>query len=129
MATLAMTLTRMFRPRFNWPLALWTLCALVAAVVYLALVPIHIRTNMQDEMVWQAYQAVRPALSMRTFGYLLVAGRYAGLLTFLAVAALIVWRRPRDHMALIVATMLLTLPLAFGLAGYSDTWLPYPPPL
>jgi hypothetical protein len=74
-----------------------------------------------------AYVDVWPALSLRTFGYLVAGGRYAGLLVFLAVAALIVWRRPRDRMGLIVALMLITLPLMFQLGGYSDTWLPYPP--
>ncbi|MCC7360135.1 MAG: GAF domain-containing sensor histidine kinase [Anaerolineales bacterium] len=115
------------RARFNWPLLVWAVCALVTGVVYVALVPIHLRTNLQDEEVRMAYLDVWPALSLRTFGYLVAAGRYAALLVFLAVAALIVWRRPRDRMALIAALVLVTLPLMFGLGGFSDTWLIYAP--
>ncbi len=127
MSTIRLTLARLPRWRFNWPLALWVVCALVTGALYLALLPIHLRTNLQDEQLRMAYVDVWPAMSLRTFGYLVAAGRYAGLLVFLAVAALIVWRRPRDRMSLVVALMLITLPLMFQLGGYSDTWLPYPP--
>jgi hypothetical protein len=100
---------------------------LVTGVLYLALLPIHLRTNLQNDVVRRAYLAVWPAVSLRAFGYVVVALRYTGVLVFVVVAGLIVWRRPRDLLALVVALMLITLPLMFQLAGYSDSWLPYPP--
>ncbi len=119
---------RLTRFQVNWPLALWMVCALIAGLLYLALLPIHVRTVFQEEPVLQAYQTVAPILTLRTFGRLVLAGRYAGLLAFLGVAGLIVWRRPNDRMGLIVALMLITFPLMFDLGGYSDTWQPYPAP-
>ncbi len=119
--------SRLLRFRFNWPLALWVACALVAGGLLLALIPINLRTVLQEPAVLQSYLTFWPAVALRVFANMVVAARYAGLLVFLAVAGLIVWRRPHDRMGLIVALMLVTLPLGYQLGGYSDTWLPYPP--
>ncbi len=113
-------------PKWNWPLAVWVGLALITGGLYVALFPIHLRTGIQSEEVLQAYRAVGPMISLRTFANLVLIGRYAGLTVFLAVAGLIVWRRPRDRMGLVVALMLITLPLMFQLGGYSETWLVYP---
>src|SRR5262249_28377391 len=89
--------------------------------------PMHLRTVLGEAEVQRGYAAVRPLLSLRAFGSLVVALRYAGLLVFLAVAALIVWQRPEHPLSLVTALMLLTLPLMFQLGGYSESWLAYPP--
>jgi len=114
------------RSGFNWPLAGWLLCALVTVGLLIALVPIHLGRVLQDPQVQGGYLALRPAFSLRSFGNLVLALRYAGLLVFLAVAGLIVWRRPSDRLSLIVAVMLVTMPLMSQLGGFSDTWMVYP---
>jgi len=122
-----MTLSPAARSSFNWPLALWLACALITGALYVALVPIHLRANLQEADLRRAYVDVWPALTFRTFGYLVAGLRYAALLVFVAVAVLIVWRRPTHRLSLIAALVLMTLPAMFQLGGYSDTWLIYPP--
>jgi hypothetical protein len=118
--------SRLNRFHVNWLLAGWVVCALVTGLLYLALLPIHVRTIVLEERVLLAHQAVASAITLRAFANLMLAGRYIGLLGFLGVAGLIVWRRPNDRMGLIVALMLIIFPLMFDLSGYADTWQPYP---
>ena len=111
---------------YRLALAGWAFWTLITIGLLAALVPIHLRTVIVNEAVLNGYYALGGRLSLRAFGNLVVALRYTGLLVFLAVAALIAWRRPKHPLTLITALMLVTLPLIFQLGGYTDTWLPYP---
>jgi signal transduction histidine kinase len=101
----------------GWRLALarvaWAVCAGFAVTVFIAFIPLNwygVRDNWQ---VQSSFAAVARYISFGAFANYVLALRYFVSIISLGVAALIVWRKSDDAVALMVALGLVLLPISF----------------
>ena len=121
-----------FRMRF--PNALAGLAQAAAAftlaivlLVLAALAPIHVTGIRDDWQVAASLKAIGASVSPQVFTAYVLCLRYLVIAICLGAAALLLWRRPGQPMALLAALTCAFLPMAFNLGGYVEAW-PYPAP-
>lgn len=120
--------TTLHGPRLLAARIIWIAIAALTLALFIALIPINWRTVINDWNVQQAMPAARLFVAPSTFARYVLVLRYISLFVFLTTAALIFWRKSNDWMALLVSVTLATLPLAFSLGGYTESWAYYRQP-
>ena len=105
-----------------------TALALAAALLVLAAAaPIHLAGIRDDWQVAASMKTVGASVSPQTFAAYILSLRYLVIALCFGVAALLLWHRPGQPMALLAALTCTLLPMAFNLGGYVEAW-PYPVP-
>lgn len=106
--------------------AAWLAVASPSLAVLVLLVPIHLRTIYYQWQYLESYAAVAPFLSPGGYATYMLAAQYLVAGVCLVTAAFIAWQKADERVAWLSASMLVLLPLSFGLGGSSDTWVFYP---
>lgn len=124
--------TTLFGGRLWLARALWGVVALASFGSYVLLLPLLVRDSAYGDWTIEAsarlfgmniFSAAYPAYALALF-----AVKYAAVAVFVGVAIYIFWRKSNDWMAILVSMMLLVIPHAFNLAGYTEDWYFYPYP-
>jgi len=117
----------------GWRLTLarvvWAVCASFAIAVFLAFIPLNGYGVRDDWLVQSSARAVAPLIHFGAFAnYVLVLRYFVSAVSF-GVAALIVWRKSDDGVALMVALGLILLPIAsVSVDGAGRIYAIYGPP-
>jgi hypothetical protein len=114
------------RVRLLMARAAWLAVAVPSVTLLVLLIPIHRRTIYYDWQFLSTYSVVAPFLSVTGYAVFLMVPRYLVAAICLITAAFIAWHKADERVAWLAATVLVILPLIFGLTGTSDTWSYYP---
>jgi hypothetical protein len=106
--------------------AIWLAVASPSVAMLALLVPIHLRTIYYEWQFLDSYAVVAPFLSRGGYAAYVLAAQYLVAGLCLVTAAFIAWQKADERVAWLSASMLVMLPLSFGLGGSSDTWVYYP---
>jgi hypothetical protein len=102
----------------GWPLTLariiWAVCAAFAVALFLAYIPFNRSLLFNDWLVQSSAVVVSRYTHLGAFVDYVLVLRYLTAAVSFGVAALIVWRKSDDAVALMVALGLLMLPIAFA---------------
>lgn len=104
--------------------AAWLLIFIGVIAVFVSLAQLNIWTVYRDWQIEEFASLLGINIFSRTYNQLalMVLGlRYVGILLFVAVALLILWRKSNDWMALYVSAMLLLIPVSFSFGGMAQT--------
>ncbi|MEP7357977.1 MAG: hypothetical protein ABI847_12095 [Anaerolineales bacterium] len=108
--------------------AAFLLPASVAIGLLALLAPINRLTAQFDWRFELTYPVVAPFLSVAGYAFYWMSLQYAVALICVLVGVFIAWRKADDPVAWLAGVVLVSVPLSFGLGGYSDTWSYYPRP-
>ena len=106
--------------------AAWLAVASPSLAMLALLVPIHLRTIYYAPQFLDSYAVVAPFLSRDGYAAYVLAAQYMVAGLCLVTAAFIAWQKADERVAWLSASVLVLLPLSFGLGGSSDTWVYYP---
>jgi signal transduction histidine kinase len=90
----------------------WAVCAGFVLTVFAAFIPIQIGGVYSDWQIQSGMLVVWPYVSFEVFAGYVLALRFLIAAVCIGVAALIVWRKPDDGVALMVSLGLIALPVA-----------------
>ena len=106
--------------------AVWLVVASPSLVMLGLLVPIHLRTIYYDWQFLDSYPVVASFWTRDTYAAYVLVVQYLLAALCLIAAAFIAWQKADERVAWLAATVLVLLPLIFGLGGSSETWAYYP---
>ena len=106
--------------------AAWLAVAGPSVTLLVLLIPIHLRTVAYTWQFLDSYAAVAPFLPRAVYAAYWVSLSYLVTAVCLMTAGFIAWHKADERVAWLAGTVLVILPLVFGLGGNSETWTYYP---
>jgi len=92
----------------------------------IALVPMHMKSASFDWQIELTYPVIDQYMTLAAYTGLRAAISYGVSLVCMLVGTAMAWRKADEPVAWLGGALLVSLPLALGLGGYSDTWAYYP---